>query len=476
MKRVTFRAVEVLALLVSDVSVVWFAVIAGYFIRVELLTGLFGSLTSTPVPLSFYLDHYYLSVLWPLLFAYEGLYTRRLPLSEETKRIWKGSTIAMVLAIVVLFYFKRSFIFSRIILLLAWGIILVLLPWVRTAMRRLLSFGPFFERGVLLVGGGEGVSLLLRSLKRNRTLGYTPCGILDDTLPEATEVEGVPVLGSTGDLERELERRRVDAVILALESFSGDRLTRLAGDCERRVRDVLIAPDFLGMRVSGLEVERFDSGILLKFRNDLLRPVNAAVKRLFDMVLGSIATLVCGPILGLCALCIRLDSNGPVLFVQDRRGRDGRIFRCLKFRTMYLDSDRRLDEHLKDHPESRSEWETYKKLKSGDPRVTWVGRFLRRFSLDELPQLFNVLRGDMSLVGPRPYLPEEAEDSEERMSVINRVRPGITGFWQVSGRSEVSFRERTLLEEFYVRNWSLWLDFMIILRTLVSVIRKEGAY
>jgi undecaprenyl-phosphate galactose phosphotransferase len=165
-----------------------------------------------------------------------------------------------------------------------------------------------------------------------------------------------------------------------------------------------------------------------------------------------------------------------VFFRQERMGRGRRLFRCVKFRTMYVDGDARLHAHLRARPERRAEWERFRKLKSFDPRVTRVGRVLRRLSIDELPQLINVWRNEMSLVGPRPYLPVEAERMGDFRETVLKAPPGITGLWQVSGRNDLTFEQRLRLDEYYVRNWSLWMDVVVLLKTVTAVLRRHGAY
>jgi Undecaprenyl-phosphate galactose phosphotransferase WbaP len=181
------------------------------------------------------------------------------------------------------------------------------------------------------------------------------------------------------------------------------------------------------------------------------------------------------PLFLVVALLVRLSSRGPVLFRQRRIGRGRRLFDCLKFRTMYQDSEQRLTDMLAGDEQVRVEWLKYARI-TNDPRVTPIGRLLRRSSLDELPQLWNVLRGEMAWVGPRPYLPVESDRIGDSLDTIVRVRPGMTGLWQVSGRTSLPFTERLTLDEYYIRNWSLWMDFSILLRTLRAVVSGRGAY
>jgi Undecaprenyl-phosphate galactose phosphotransferase WbaP len=209
-------------------------------------------------------------------------------------------------------------------------------------------------------------------------------------------------------------------------------------------------------------------------RNAASAPVLKILKRAIDLVGASLALAVVSPLFAIISLQIRKGSSGPIFFRQKRMGPDGQDFEVLKFRSMYEDADERLEEVLDRDPERREEYERYHKL-SDDPRVTPIGKFLRRTSLDELPQLLNVLRGEMSLVGPRAYMPSESSKMKGMESVILSARPGVTGLWQVSGRNKLSFTERVDLDVHYVQNWSLALDLYLLVRTIPTVITGEGA-
>lgn len=209
---------------------------------------------------------------------------------------------------------------------------------------------------------------------------------------------------------------------------------------------------------------------------NLAKPLNLAIKRGFDLIVATAAVVTLTPLVALIALAIRLDSPGPVFFRQQRMGRNRRLFGCMKFRTMYIDGEERLHTHLSVHAVSRDEWQRFHKLKSVDPRVTRIGRILRRLSIDELPQLINVFRNEMSLVGPRPYLPEEAERMGDFRETVVKAPPGITGLWQVSGRNHLTFEQRLRLDEYYVHNWSLLMDVEVLLKTIAVVLHGRGAY
>jgi exopolysaccharide production protein ExoY len=205
------------------------------------------------------------------------------------------------------------------------------------------------------------------------------------------------------------------------------------------------------------------------------RPIGGGAKRAIDVVLACCAILVFSPLLLGCALLVRATSPGPVLFRHQRIGFRGRPFCCLKFRTMVVDAGKRLEEHLRNDPQAAAEWRTSHKLRC-DPRVTWVGLLLRKTSLDELPQLVNVLRGDMSLVGPRPIIETEIEKYADKFTSYARCRPGITGLWQINGRSRTTYAERVAYDVRYGENWSLLMDLKILVRTIFHLLGREGAY
>ena len=213
----------------------------------------------------------------------------------------------------------------------------------------------------------------------------------------------------------------------------------------------------------------------IKIEEALLLPWPKFVKRSMDLVGATIALLLLSPLLVLLAVLVRISGPGPILFYHTRIGRSGQVFKALKFRSMVSNADQVLADYLADHPEQRNEWDSDHKLKC-DPRVTWIGRFMRKTSLDEVPQLWNVFTGDMSLVGPRPIVQAEIVKYGNTFRDYLRVTPGITGLWQISGRNNTTYRERLSYDEFYVRNWSPWLDFYILLRTIKTVLYCEGAY
>jgi Undecaprenyl-phosphate galactose phosphotransferase WbaP len=340
----------------------------------------------------------------------------------------------------------------------------------------LLKWG-WWERRALILGAGATGRHVLDRIRSNPLLGYRPVGFLDDDPGKrGAEIDGVGVLGPVADVRKCVLELGVRDVIVAMPRLARAELLRIVGQFEGSVESIHLVPDVVGLTTAGVETQDLDGTLLLQMSWKLARPWSRLVKRSFDVVGATLAGLLLFPLTLLAAAAVRFDTGGPAIFVQERLGRGGRRFRCYKLRTMYPDATRRLEAHLRECHTARMEWERYAKLKSDDPRVTPVGRILRRISADEWPQLYNVLRGEMSLVGPRPYLPSERPKMGAVARTILKAQPGMTGLWQVSGRNELSFDHRLRLDEYYVRNWSLWMDVVMLTKTVSSVILGWGAY
>jgi undecaprenyl-phosphate galactose phosphotransferase len=265
-------------------------------------------------------------------------------------------------------------------------------------------------------------------------------------------------------------------IFLALEGSEIERYQAVLKSLPRARVPCSIIPPWLGLPSSTLTPHHFmmQDVMMLHDTNRLKLPLPRVIKRVVDVVLAGTALLVLAPLFVVIAAAVRRDG-GKAFFKQARVGRNGQLFECYKFRSMRADAEAVLAEYLAEHPEAAEEWAKYQKLKT-DVRVTKFGQFIRRASLDELPQLINVLKGDMSLVGPRPCMPGQEDLYAEDFSFYEAVRPGITGPWQVSGRNRLTFKERVHLEAWYARNWSLWLDIVILLKTVPTLLRRGQSY
>jgi undecaprenyl-phosphate galactose phosphotransferase len=450
-------ALAVAALVAADLAALAASLAVAVGLRVSVLPALSAAFARPTFPLSHYLALWWLPAVYLGALWHAGLYARRDPFWEEVRRCVGGVTTAAVLIFAVLSIARIADDVSRPVVVAAWAVLLVALPLARYAAKRsLIALGPW-RRRTLLVGDGPQAEALRAALARDRTLGYEIVGV---AATPALAPERAAALGA-----RE--------VILAAPRLEREEFLRLVEHLREVAENVIIAPDLAEVPVLGVEVLGLfeDRTLLLRVPNNLLKPWNLAVKRASDLVLGTLAMLACLPVLAVAGALVALTSPGPVLHVEPRVGRRHRLFDCLKLRTMYLDAGERLAAYLAAHPDAAAEWARYRKLRAYDPRVTPVGRWLRRYALDELPQVVNVLRGEMSLVGPRPYLPREmplpAGDG------ILDVRPGMTGLWQVSGKNALAFEQRGQLDRWYVSNWSLWLDLVILVKTVPMVLRGE---
>ena len=465
-------------LVVVDLGCFYLSLVVSYLIRVYLLPAVVSVVP--PNAYSLNLLHY-LSLWWmPLLFVLfsgvDGLYTRRFYFWSELARLWKTDFMFTVVVFSVVALGKISSQISRLTVVIMFFALLVLHPFIRYYGKLfLLKLGVWSEDALIVGAGGTGRALL-SGLRRQKTMGYRVVGFLDDNVDGV--VDGVPVVGKLSELGTVLEGEHVATVFLAIPSMGMEGMKKLFDVISMYAPNVYVVPDMLGIPSLNSELYyMFYEGLFVIYtKNKLLSFWRKWVKRLFDVVVVLLTLPITLPLIGVLGLLVLLDSGYPVFFVMDRIGEKGKTFRCIKFRSMYNNADRILDDYLNSNPEEMDNWKMFKKVKGNDPRVTKIGRFLRRTSLDELPQIFNVLKGDMSLVGPRPYLPREKREMLPYFDRIVSVKPGITGLWQVSGRNNLSFADRVKLDVWYVRNWSLWLDFVIILKTVAVVFRREGAY
>lgn len=308
-------------------------------------------------------------------------------------------------------------------------------------------------------------------------MGYRIIGLLEDNNVEESILKKFPVLGGFADVENVVRQTGVQNILIAAPGLEQEKLTQLIYKVQPLVKNMGIIPNLVGIPMGGIEVESLfnEKLMLLRLKNNLARPLNRYIKTMFDFVVTLVGAILISPLLLFIALWIYKDSPGPVIFKHMRIGKNGKPFPCYKFRSMCVDAKAKLEELLQNDPEVKEEWEHGFKLKN-DPRVTKSGAFLRKTSLDELPQIFNVLKGEMSLVGPRPIIQEELERYGEYVGDYLMVKPGITGMWQVSGRSDIDYTERVLLDSWYVRNWSIWIDLVMLFKTVAVVLFRKGAY
>jgi len=414
-------------------------------------------------------------VIWgailPLMSAYDA--KRILRLKEQ---LWVAfvaiSASALVFAGLLYLSFREV---SRLLFVYFYLIDLVLLLGTRVIVRvlwGLLSGKEERVSKVLIVGAGELGQNIVRQAREYQWTGLRLEGYVDDDPAKQGNVfEGVPVLGSLEQTLSIVDQHGIGEVIFALPLRAYEQFGRLVHKLQERPVRVRVVPDVFSLAFFQATIEDFHGVPLIGLRDPVIDGFARVVKRLFDLALSLVMLVLLGPFLLLVAVMIRLDSPGPALFRQQRVGENGRLFTMYKFRTMCADAEQRLDEVLQETPNGLS----FNK-RPDDPRVTRLGRFLRRSSVDELPQLLNVLRGDMSMVGPRPELPLLVQHYENWQRQRFAVPPGMTGWWQVSGRSERAMHMHTEDDLYYIRNYSLLLDLRILWRTIGVVLRGRGAY
>jgi exopolysaccharide biosynthesis polyprenyl glycosylphosphotransferase len=417
-----------------------------------------------------------------LTFSVRGLY--RLPRStgmlDEATMVVGGVTTAM--AGVILTAFLSRFVPSRLVFIYAWAIAVVLLVgrrYLTRIARRMLWARQINVDRVIVVGAGAPGRRIMQAMMATPQLGYRVVGFVDDSLSGeglavATEVglSRADRLGFTEDLERLVADHDVDEVIIALPASDNQRALDIIDHCRQQDVRFKVVPDLIQLSLDRVDLGEVAGVPLIGLKEAAIRGTNYAIKRGIDFALATVVLVVMAIPMVVIAVVIRAGSPGPALYRQQRVGRDGRIFTLTKFRCMVQNADDQRAELMAMHGHMDPR---LFKLRD-DPRLTREGRWLRRFSLDELPQFFQVLRGHMSVVGPRPQMPEEVKTYEEWHRQRMLVTPGLTGLWQVNGRSNLTFDEMVRLDLYYAEHWSLWLDIKIVLRTIPAVLTGRGAY
>ncbi len=460
-------------LFLSDVVILFLTLLIAIQIR-RVLPNIIPGYPEFYIKLEFF---WWFFPVWMAVLVHEGGYSKKLTFWDEVKLLWRTSFFSTIAILTIVTLGKVSYL-SRTFILLIGLFTLILFPLLRISIKRWILQIGLLKSKVLILGTNEIARRTVDALQKEPNMGYEVVGYVDDDgSMTGRDINGIRVHRHFDKLERYLNNCDIQDVVIATQGIDKSRLSDLINKLQHKARSVLYVPDLSGMAVVGTELVHFfqDQFIALEINNNLAKPVNYFVKKLFDYTVSFFLSLLLIFPLLIITILIRATSRGPAIFKQQRIGKDGRLFLCYKFRTMYDNADERLETIIAADQKAKEEWQTYWKLKN-DPRITKVGNFLRKTSLDELPQLWNVLKGEMSLVGPRPYLPREWDCLKEHSEIIHSVHPGITGLWQVSGRSDSSYEKRLSLDAWYVRNWNLWLDIVILIRTVRVVLKKEGAW
>jgi exopolysaccharide biosynthesis polyprenyl glycosylphosphotransferase len=461
---------------VTDAVLINIALAIAYWLRYDLQ--LFRSVDpANNVPYSVYLPMAVLMTLIVLLSNWrEGAYNVRSTRSVfgEWYAVITSTTTAIALLVIIVFFYRRLF-YSRIIFIYAGILIVVLLGLARVVRRMVLARMRQAGRGVdrvLIVGAGEVGRTVMRNVIAQPELAYRVVGFLDDDpVKSNADIGPIRALGPIDNLPQVLSGNDIDQVVITLPWQYHRKIVRLVNESEQAGVRARVVPDLFQLSLGGVDVEDLNGIPLISVKQSSLTGMNQVVKRIFDLALTVPTVVLLSPVALLVAAAIKLDSPGPVLFRQKRVGRNGECFTFLKFRSMHANAEAEL-EALR--AQNEADGPLFKMR--DDPRRTRVGRFIRRTSLDELPQFINVLRGEMSLVGPRPPISEEVEQYQAWQRKRLDIQPGITGLWQVSGRSDLTFDEMVMLDIYYGENWSLSTDLQILLRTIPQLFFGDGAY
>lgn len=395
--------------------------------------------------------------------------------TEELRRQTQAVLATLAITATFALSFHLGDLLSRLLLVLGFLGLAVAAPLVRHFVKWVMNEVGAWGKPVVILSFGEAGGRLVRLLKKEWQLGFKPVAIFDSRVAPADGVlEGVPYGGSVADAINLGWKGEVDTAIFAMPHTRREHLVKFVEQARDSFRQIVIIPNLDGVTNSAVMARDLAGTLGIEIKHNLLDPWTRRLKRMLDLAATVVGGIVISPLLLTLFLLVWWESRGSVFYKAQRMGRDGKLFSCVKFRTMVPDAENILQKLLREHVELREEYAKYHKLRD-DPRVTRIGRFLRKTSLDELPQLWNVLRGEMSLVGPRPYLPRETGDIGTAQNDILRVPPGITGPWQVNGRNHTSFKERTWMDAYYVHNWSIWLDLLILARTVRCVFLDRGA-
>ncbi len=397
-------------------------------------------------------------------FAYRGHYHLRSPFWTELRHVAGASFCAMLFSTSLALVSPQHDL--AVMAIAAWIAFLVLALLLRKGARQILNAAGLWQIRTVVVGTAGATSITVDALQSEPWLGYEIVGVVTP--------EELHRLGSDDRWRSLMDAYSASLTILSLDR--GQPVGRdLMGSLVRERVPFAIVPQPDGLPVLGYDQTDFFSHdtVLVRYRNNLAQPMARMMKVAFDVCAAAVGLVLAGPVFLIIALLVKLDG-GPAFFGHTRLGSGARPFRCLKFRSMVVDSDAALERHLAGNPAAAEEWVQTRKLRK-DPRVTRIGRILRTTSLDELPQLLNVLRLEMSLVGPRPIVRAEMHNYGEDIAYYFEARPGLTGLWQVSGRTETTFKRRVELDCWYVKNWTLWHDIAILAKTVPAVLKRRGA-
>ncbi len=445
-----------LSLIVSDLASLSLAFVAAVFLLSRL---------SESQNFQLLLERYWMPglALFILSYALSGLYPMvGVSPVDELRLLVKATSTVFILFMAISIWLGDPLEFSPLVLGLAWPLALISTQLSRWLLRILARELGVWGEAVVMIGTGPQTEYVNTYIKDSLRLGIRPVASIDGYwIPDES-------------FSRFLKGTGIRTAILIMPEMSQEMKDRIVGQRQYGFHRLILIPSLEWVYSLGVSTYDLEGLIGLEVRRNLLNRPERFLKRCIDLILVVIGGLLVSPVLLAIGVLIHFESPGKVLYKQERVGVEGRPFKVWKFRTMVPNADQVLQECLAANPDLKAEWETTQKLKN-DPRVTRVGRILRKFSVDELPQILNVLIGEMSLVGPRPIVKAEIEHYRHVFGLYQLVRPGMTGLWQVSGRSDIGYDQRVRYDEYYIRNWSIWLDIYILLRTPLVVLSRRGS-
>lgn len=462
-----------LIVLIADYIAIVLGTLAAYYLRLNL--------SILPVSSNFKVEEIYVYGIVPIVFLtillLNNAYSVVTPYWDTMKNLFRSITIGVVVSIVLMYTGHVINDVSRLFVAFAYICMLVFIFSERFIVGKILSKTGYLTIPILLVGAGKTAELVKRSLDRMPITTYKIIGYVDDNPKSSSIAKEYSCLGAFKDVESVIKDTGVQTVLICAPGLESKKLVSLINRLQVLVKRVAFVPELFGLPASNITARGMmeEQAVVLRVQNNLACKSNRIIKRMFDIVVTICGGFFILPFMLFIAVIIYLDSEGPIIYKQKRIGQNGKEFNFYKFRSMVKNADTILEEYLNTYESEKIEWQKNFKLKN-DPRVTKIGRIIRKTSIDELPQLWNVLIGDMSLVGPRPLLPNEVERYNSYIEDYKLVLPGLTGVWQVSGRSDTTFEQRAIMDSWYIHNWSIWIDIVYLLKTVLAVVKSKGAY
>ncbi len=414
-----------------------------------------------------------------LIYIFQGQYVLSgIDPVYEIRALSLGTCLAFLLLTAFTFFTQTSLQYSRFIFLFTWFFSLLFVPSFRFILRLAANKLNFLGEPVIILGNRTNANKFANFIANKSQLSWRPIAAIGVQSGDRSINKGqTPYYATDNELgfKKYLQLYKTNTIIVVQSDIPKNWIRDLHKPSNQHIRKIVIIPSIENIPSTIMKTHDIAGSLGLEIQRNLLSPWGRFAKHAIDTILSIIIGILILPIIGILALLVCLDSKGSAFYAQTRIGFGGKPFKVWKFRTMVRNADQILNHHLVKNPSQMAEWEETQKLKN-DPRITRVGNFLRKLSLDELPQIWNIVRGEMSLIGPRPCMPEQLSLYGEVTDLYQSVRPGITGLWQVSGRNNTTFDERVYYDGYYVQNWSMWLDIYILIKTFWVVISRDGAY